>query len=109
MGLLSGIKGIFGGGDTKKAAQIQAQATRDATAAQVAAAGYAADAAANQIRNTQLNEAATSYAKSLLGTPQEQVQVRLAPQDQAMTTDRTARRRGVRDTYMSQPRSFFAS
>ena len=108
MGLISGIKGIFGGGDTKKAAQIQAQATRDATAAAVANAGYAAESAANQIRNTQLNEAATEYAKTLLQKPQEQVNVRLAPQDQVMTTDRTERRRGVRDTYLSAPRSFFS-
>ncbi|UNY50279.1 hypothetical protein [Stenotrophomonas phage c9-N] len=107
MGLLSGIKGIFGGGDTKKAAKMQADAIRESTAAAVANAGYAAESAASQIRNTQLNEAATEYAKQLLGKPQEQVSVRLAPQDQVMTTDRTERRRGVRDTYLSQPRSFF--
>lgn len=105
MGLLGGLGSIFGGGDAKKAAKIQAEATREATRASVAQAGYAAEAAASQIRNTMLNEAATEYAKSLLGRPMEQVNVRLAPQEQAMTTDRTARRRGVRDTYMSDPRS----
>ncbi|WWO60305.1 hypothetical protein [Xanthomonas phage SB4] len=100
MGLLSGIKGIFGGGDTKKAAQIQAKATREATAATVMQAGFAAQAAADQIRNTMQSEAATTYAKSLLEVPMENVNVRLAPQEQIATTDRTERKRGVRDTYM---------
>lgn len=105
MGLLSGLGSIFGGGDAKKAAKIQAEATREATRAQVQQAGYAAEAAAAQIRNTMQNEAASEFAKSLLGRPMEQVNVRLAPQEQVATTDRTLRRQSVRDTYMSEPRS----
>ncbi|QEG09751.1 scaffolding protein [Stenotrophomonas phage StenM_174] len=102
MGFLSGIGSIFGGGDAKKAAKIQAEAIREQTAATVRQAGLAAEQAANQIRNTMLEEQATQYAKTILGRPMEQVNVRLAPASQAQTTDRTGRQVSTRDTYMSK-------
>jgi len=96
-----GLSSIWGGGDAKRAAKLQADAIKAQTAATVQQAGLAAEQAANQIRNTMLTETATQYAKTLLGRPMEQVNVRLAPQEQASTTDRTQRQRSVRDTYMS--------
>ncbi|AHB12126.1 hypothetical protein Paz_29 [Xylella phage Paz] len=96
-----GLSSIWGGGDAKRAAKMQADAIKEQTAATVRQAGLAAEQAASQIRNTMLTETATQYAQTLLGRPMEQVNVRLAPQEQAATTDRTQRQRSVRDTYLS--------
>lgn len=102
-----GLSSLWGGGSARRAAKEQAKAIRDQTAANVAQAGAAAEAAAAQIRNTMATEAATEYAKSILNVPMEQVNVRLAPQEQVATTDRTERKRGIRDTYLSARRSWF--
>lgn len=101
MGFFDDIASTWGGGNAKKAAKEQAKAIREQTQDQVRTAGYAAAAAANQQRNMQLTEAATEYAKSILGVPMETVSVRLAPEEQTASTDLRKRKRGIRDTYMT--------
>lgn len=93
--------------DAKKAAADQVNAINKQTEAAVQQASYSADQAASIIRNVQMTESATEYARELLGKPMEQVNVRLAPAEQALTTDRTSRARSVRETYMAAPRSWF--
>lgn len=106
MSFFDDVSSLWGGGSAKKAAKENAKAIREQTAAQDRQAGFTAQAAADQIRNTQLTMAATEYARSMLSTPQEQVSVRLAPQEQTATTDLRKRKRGIRDTYMTD-RSWF--
>lgn len=107
MGFFSEIASTFGGGNAKKAAKMQVAALDRQTRANTRQAGLTAEAAANQIRNVTLNDAATSYAESLLNRPVETVDVRLAPDD-VSRGDPRRRRQGVRDQYMSPRSSLFS-
>ncbi|UYA98866.1 hypothetical protein IVIADoCa7_40 [Xanthomonas phage vB_Xar_IVIA-DoCa7] len=88
----------LGGGGAKKAAKRQADAMEKQAAATALNAGFQAEAMANQMSNAFSQRQAESYVEALLTTPQEQVSVNLAPQEESATDLRT-RRRGVRSTY----------
>lgn len=92
--------------DARKASHDQANAIREQTRATVRQAGLAAEAAANQMRNTLLTEQATEYARTLLGRPIETVDVRLAPRQTA--TDNVGRRQvSTRESY-GTPTTWFS-
>lgn len=96
---------LFGGGSAKRAAKEQAAAIRAQTAATVRDSAVAAQAAADQMRNTLLNEQAATYARDLLSAPTETVRVRLAPSE-IPAGNVTKRTTNVRDSY--QTPSWFA-
>lgn len=94
------VSSMWGGGNAKKAAKENAKAIREQTRSTTMQAGYAAEAAANQIKITGQADAASEYARTLLGRPAETVNVRLAPQEPEVTGgDRTKRLRSQRDRY----------
>lgn len=97
---------LFGGGSAKRAAKEQAAAIRAQTAATVRQAGVAAQAAADTMRNTLLNEQAATYARELLSAPAETVNVRLAPSETPASGNVAQRTANTRDAYRTP--SWFA-
>lgn len=105
--LVKGVGKTVGGligidmGAAAKAAKAQAKATNDATAQAVKSANYQAEAAANQIKTTQEQEAARMAANDLLSRPTDSAEVDLSNDDGSdnAADDLLGRKRSRRAAY----------
>lgn len=84
-----------------KAAKAQAKATNDATQQAVKSANYQAEAAANQIKTTQEQNAARMAADDLLSRPADSAEVDLSTDDGSdnAADDLLGRKRSRRAAY----------
>jgi len=93
---------LFGGGDAKKAAKIQADATTAAAKAQAEQANYAAMASAQQQSLATEQRAAQQKANDLLSTPMESATVDLAADEGDDNADLLKRKKTTRQTYQRE-------
>jgi hypothetical protein len=92
---------LLGKGDSKKAAEIQAKATRDAAAAATRDSMYATQAAESQKNAALALRNAQQTASDLLSVPMESADVDLAGADADNSDDLLRKRKSPRSAYQS--------